>query len=158
MASLWCIIGDFNNILEVTEKRGNHERPNWMITGFRQAVQDCELVDIPLEGYPFMLSKSLGTERAVEVKLDRAMASNNWLTLFPNVQLTSRVASTSNHCPLLLRCEVQTMVPSRPYRFRFENAWLQEQDVGEVVAAGWARIQQGNVQDRRGGCVVELAS
>lgn len=30
----WCIIGDFNDILEVCEKKGNHDRPNWMINGF----------------------------------------------------------------------------------------------------------------------------
>lgn len=61
----WCIIGDFNDILEVGEKKGVHDRPTWMITCFSQAMQDCELLNIPLEGYPFTWSKSLGTDWAV---------------------------------------------------------------------------------------------
>ncbi|MCI09869.1 endonuclease/exonuclease/phosphatase family protein, partial [Trifolium medium] len=68
----WCIIGDFNDILSATEKKGRAERSPWLINGFRSAVADAGLTDVHMEGYPFTWFKSLGTVRAFEEKLDRA--------------------------------------------------------------------------------------
>ncbi|PNX65717.1 endonuclease/exonuclease/phosphatase family protein, partial [Trifolium pratense] len=53
--------------------------------GFRQAISDCDLSDIPLEGYPFTWIKSRGTPHVIEERFDRAMASASWLHLFSNV-------------------------------------------------------------------------
>lgn len=87
-----CIIGDFNDILSCNEKKkGRIDRPNWLISGFRQAAQDVGLIVIPLEGYPFTWFKSLGIA-SVSKKLDRARhhvsdrnfnyfsSLKNWLT------------------------------------------------------------------------------
>jgi len=63
-------MGDFNDILHADEKKGRATRPNWLIRGFRQAVQDVGLIDVQMEGYPFTWFKSLGTTRVVEEKLD----------------------------------------------------------------------------------------
>jgi hypothetical protein len=38
-------------------KRGIHPHPR-LCTGFRQAVNDCDLSDIRLDGYPFTCAKS----------------------------------------------------------------------------------------------------
>jgi hypothetical protein len=75
----WCLMGDFNDILHSDEKKGRATRPNWLIRGFRQVVQDADLVDVHMESYPFTGFKSLGTLRAVEEKLDRALANNSWM-------------------------------------------------------------------------------
>jgi hypothetical protein len=47
---LWCIFGDFNDILDASEKRGRNTRPPWLINGFRQAVIDPGLSDVPIVG------------------------------------------------------------------------------------------------------------
>ncbi|PNX56263.1 endonuclease/exonuclease/phosphatase family protein, partial [Trifolium pratense] len=47
----WCIIGDFNDLLSQEDKRGVHPHPNWLCSGFRQAVNDCDLSDIEMAGY-----------------------------------------------------------------------------------------------------------
>lgn len=62
----WCIFGDFNDIMDASEKRGRTTRPPWLINGFRQAVLDVGLSDVPVEGYAFTWFKILGTPRAVE--------------------------------------------------------------------------------------------
>jgi exonuclease III len=71
----WCIIGDFNDILHAHEKKGRRVCAPWLINGFRKAIQDAGLIDVSLEGYPFTWFKSLGTYRAVEERLDRALAN-----------------------------------------------------------------------------------
>lgn len=48
---LWCIIGDFNDLLTQQDKHVIHPHPNWLCVGFRQVVSDCSLTDIPIEGH-----------------------------------------------------------------------------------------------------------
>ena len=44
----WCIMGDFNNLLSREEKKGGAEYPDWLLNGFRDAVFDCGIIDLPL--------------------------------------------------------------------------------------------------------------
>jgi len=43
---------------------------------------DAGLVDVHMDGYAFTWFKSLGTDRAGEEKLDRAMANDSWFDKF----------------------------------------------------------------------------
>lgn len=98
----WCTVGDFNDLLSSEDKRGGPDRAPWLIRGFRDAVRDCGLVDIPLEGYQFTWFKSLCTPNAKEERLDRALVTNTWQSLFPLARLQSLSASISDHTPILL--------------------------------------------------------
>jgi len=70
LAGPWCIFGNFNDIMDDSEKRGRTTRLRWLINGFRQAALDYGLSYVPVEGYPFTWFKSLGTPRAIEERLD----------------------------------------------------------------------------------------
>lgn len=48
---LWVCIGDFNDLLTAHEKQGKYKHPNWKLQGFKQAMFDCGLIDIGMEGY-----------------------------------------------------------------------------------------------------------
>jgi hypothetical protein len=137
MSSLpWCVIGDFNDLLAQEDKKGLLPHPNWLCTGFRNAVNDCDLTDIHLDGYPFTWVKSSGTDHMIEERLDRALVSSDWLAKFPNAKLRNILSSHSDHSPILLHCS--TVVQQQyKHEFRFENSWLLEEDIGEVVQEGW---------------------
>lgn len=49
----WVILGDFNDILRESEKRGRNRQPGWMINFFRVTMFGCGVSDLSLEGYPF---------------------------------------------------------------------------------------------------------
>ncbi|GAU44733.1 hypothetical protein TSUD_88180 [Trifolium subterraneum] len=123
--------------------------------GFRNAVSDCDLTDIQMEGHRFTWIKSAGTPHVIEERLDRAMASSDWLALFPEVKLINLLASHSDHSPILLQTE-----PVRQnffkYSFKFENLWLKEEDVDEVVEEGWCREGNIEVTERVEACAEEL--
>ncbi|XP_039687912.1 uncharacterized protein [Medicago truncatula] len=106
----WCIFGDFNDILDASEKRGRITRPPWLINGFRQAVIDSGLSDVPIEGYPFTWFKSLGTPCAVEERLDRALANNLWFNIFLNATVETLVAPVSDHYPIY-EYSTHTIIP-----------------------------------------------
>lgn len=102
---LWGVIGDFNDLLSQQDKRGRHPYPNWLSTGFRQAVSDCDLSDIMLEGYQFTWVKSRGSEQMIKKRLDKALANSDWMSTFPNAKLTNLILSHSDHSPIILSCE-----------------------------------------------------
>jgi len=128
----WCIIDDFNDLLTSDDKRGGSERPTWLYNGFRSAVNDCNLHDLPLGGYPFTWFKSLGTPRTIEGRLDRAFHTSSWLTLFPNARLINLVAAISDHSPILLKLDPESYIHSKR-SFRFENSWLLDQSLSDMV-------------------------
>ncbi|KAK2377607.1 hypothetical protein QL285_078261 [Trifolium repens] len=151
----WCIIGDFNDLLSQEDKLGNHPHPNWLCSGFRSAVNDCDLTDIQLEGHRFTWIKSRGSVRVIEERLDRAMVSTNWLALFPEVKLINLLASHSDHSPILLHTD-PVLRTKYTHSFKFENLWLKEEDVSEVVESGWRRESCVEVTEKVEACADEL--
>lgn len=67
--------GDFNDLLQSDEKQGGAIRPNWMYAGFREAILNCNLLDVELTGHIFTWSKSRGANNLLEERLDRAMGN-----------------------------------------------------------------------------------
>ncbi|XP_074347205.1 uncharacterized protein LOC141686039 [Apium graveolens] len=50
----WVLIGDMNNVLSQTDKKGGRMYPSWLIQGFKEVLEDCNLVDMELLGYPYL--------------------------------------------------------------------------------------------------------
>ncbi|KAK1401084.1 Endonuclease/exonuclease/phosphatase family protein [Heracleum sosnowskyi] len=121
----WVAIGDMNNTCSHNDKKGGNPYPNSLIEGFNEALIDAGLMDMNLTGHQFTWERGRGTENWMEVRLDRALMTDTWLTMFPVATLYNLEGSESDHSPLLL-------VPKRNEnrkaysRFRFENAWLSE--------------------------------
>lgn len=94
----WCCIGDFNDLMYGSEKRGFVLHPNWLLEGFRSAVHDSGLTDLGMIGYSFTWERSRGSTSWVEDRLDRAL-----------VILNGSPISTALRCgiwvlPLLIIC------------------------------------------------------
>ncbi|PNX66302.1 endonuclease/exonuclease/phosphatase family protein, partial [Trifolium pratense] len=153
----WCIIGDFNDILSSDEKKGRVDRPNWLINGFRDAVLDSGLIDIHMEGYQFTWFKSLGTDRAVEEKLDRAMSSEEWCQSFPNARLECLTVTSSDHYPLWLVCDPVRIYPRSDRKFMFENAWLVDSEFDSIVRSCWQNTGVDGVVQKLDMCAATMS-
>ncbi|CAN0925676.1 hypothetical protein LINGRAHAP2_LOCUS34894 [Linum grandiflorum] len=64
------------------EKRGAREHPDWMFQGFREVVEECSLIDLPVCGYQFTWARARGKPHGVEERLDRGMVTGGWLELY----------------------------------------------------------------------------
>jgi hypothetical protein len=155
-AGPWCILGDFNDILDANEKRGRNLRSSWLINGFRQAVLDSGLSDVPFEGYPFTWFKSLGTPRAIEERLDRALANNLWFNLFPNASLENLIAPASDHYPIWLQCSPKPRSLHFVKRFRYENAWQLEPGFKDFVHNSWQVHSSNNIIPKLSACAEDM--
>lgn len=58
----WCVFGDFNDILYASDKKGNIPHPQHLHTGFFNTIEDCNLLELELNGGKFTWERSRGTE------------------------------------------------------------------------------------------------
>ncbi|XP_058776471.1 uncharacterized protein LOC131650779 [Vicia villosa] len=110
-----------------------------------------------MEGHPFTWVKSRGTAHAIEERLDRALVSHEWWDNFPDAKLTNLLASCSDHSPILLQCDPTHRISHKSYRFRFENVWLKEDELIDVVNQSWNAVDNGEVLHRISNCAKELS-
>ncbi|XP_060969491.1 uncharacterized protein LOC133036775 [Cannabis sativa] len=118
----WCIIDDFNNISTHSDKRGGHLYPTSLIDGFQSVIDDCNLIDLDLRGYPFTWDRGRGTGHCVEIRLDKAIFSLSWLDTFTEATLTNIGFSNSDHTPIILQPDSHHSTITAPH-FRYENVW-----------------------------------
>ena len=74
----------------------------------------------------------MGTPSSVEDRLDWAPDSSSWLIRFLLAKMYNLVTIVSYHTPILMDFQVSTFVRKHT-KFRFENIWLQEQDLEKIV-------------------------
>lgn len=77
------IAGDFNEVLFEGEKRGGNGCDLGSISGFPDSIDCCALKDLGYSRIPFTWSNKRGDE-FIEERLDRALANEEWLDLFPS--------------------------------------------------------------------------
>lgn len=75
------------------------------------------------------------------------MVNGNWLNMFQNSELTNITTPILDHTAILLRTEV-VVEQVRRHQFWFENKWLSEPDLSEVVRKGWLSIHNTSIMDR----------
>ncbi|KAL3016287.1 hypothetical protein AAZX31_06G205100 [Glycine max] len=132
-----CVIGNFNDILSPYDKCGRMNNLSWLINGFRRVVLDCNMVDIPMVGYPFTWSSSKGIVNGVEERLDRAMVTSVWFEYYPNVELRNSISSILDRSLIILATQEALNHYHMRRRFILKNAWLLEEDVEEMVKGSW---------------------
>jgi hypothetical protein len=143
----WVLIGDFNEILYATEKEGGNPRPVHFMQAFREALSDCNLNDMDFSGDPFTWRRGQIRER-----LDRAIADDNWMQMFPNASLSHLDCIKSDHRPILLETEQTVLLSHSNGSIKFEAKWLKEDGFRDIVANAWTQaavdLPDSGVRDR----------
>ncbi|MCI17907.1 endonuclease/exonuclease/phosphatase family protein, partial [Trifolium medium] len=111
-----------------------------------------------MEGYQFTWFKSLGTDRVVEVKLDRALSTEAWCQLFPNARLECLTATSSDHYPLWLACDPSSPTSISNKHFKFENAWLVEPEFENFVRQCWQLSSTQGIVNKLELCASDMIS
>ncbi|KAK1383205.1 hypothetical protein POM88_020940 [Heracleum sosnowskyi] len=108
------------------------------------------------KGYRYTWERGKGTEKWIEIKLDRALAYSSFLRTFTEVKLFNLEISTSDHSPLFLE-PVRVNADFSVRRFKFENAWLREPMCQQLVKEVWQEHQDKSFQSKLLECLTVLS-
>jgi hypothetical protein len=135
---LMCI-GDFNEVLRQHEHVGAADRSMAQIAGFHDAVDVCELADLGFEGNSWTFEKQVVGGQFCRVRLDRALATASWRGRFPIANVRHPTASTSDHCPILLRWKETTREHRRTEDkiIRYELMWESHENFKPSLEEVW---------------------
>ena len=116
----WCVLEDFNTIRYSSERFGCEAFSPAMFV-FSDFIEANYLVDLPLEGASFTLFRDSGS--VCMSRIDRTLASVDWIDHFGNVSQRVLPRVVFDHCPLLV---VGGSVNKGRSAFKFENMWLKK--------------------------------
>lgn len=74
----------------------------------------------------------------MEVRLDRALTTSEWLQKFPIAKLYNLECISSDHNPILLVPQASARI-NAPFRYKFENTWMSEPMCEVIVKDGWTK-------------------
>jgi hypothetical protein len=120
----WLCVGDYNEILEESEKRGGVPRARWQMSDFQQTMDYCQLMDLGFVGAPFTWCNNRESDDYVKERLDRATANADWWYLFPVRRVEILAAQCSDHAPIQILFSRSAKDGRRRHmRFRYEAGW-----------------------------------
>lgn len=134
-------MGDFNEILEDSEKSEGNLRRDDRMRDFKYCLEDCGLKDLGFVGHQFTWTNKQAGDNNIQESLNRGLTNDQWMEIFPHARVTHLRRLLSDHCQIHVNWK-------KPHRreglkrkvkiFCFEDMWLREESCDMVVNRGWS--------------------
>jgi hypothetical protein len=95
----WLCMGDFNEILNLTEKWGASTRGIGQMEKFQRMLEDCHLCDLGFKGLKYTWNNRRHDGEFTKERLDRAVASTEWRMMFDAVVVEVLANRSLDHHP-----------------------------------------------------------
>ncbi|CAB4316762.1 unnamed protein product [Prunus armeniaca] len=138
-------LGDFNDILEATEKKGGNPRSERSLADFQAFVIDVGFLDLGFTGYPYTW-RNRRENGLIQERLDRGLASEPWLRNYPEARVMHVALAGSDHAALLLSTKPSTTRWHR--RFVYDSRWGRHTRCKDVVSERWQKYFPGSRVDQ----------
>ena len=129
----WCCFGDFNELLELKDKKGGALRAHNQMQLFRDVLDQCGFVDLGYSGPDFTWHGRRRNELIWE-KLGRGLANYEWLLRYPTARIRHLHCFNSDHRLIIL--DPDSNGESQRWRkrsFRFEAMLLTDPGCKDIV-------------------------
>ena len=105
--------------------------------GFRDVINECGFLDLGFRGLPFTWCNNRRGSATTWLKLDRFMATNDWVMRFNSVVVDHMESTASDHKPLCLNLHPMTTPRPRQRLFKFEDMWRMDPGCEPAVTKAW---------------------
>jgi hypothetical protein len=135
----WLCMGDFNEIVSMSEIKGSTIRARKQMEEFRNALANCQLCDLGFNGPKYTWNNGREGATFTKERLDRAVANSEWRMMFENVKVQVMARRSSDHHPLLLNFnDNNNVVRGKKGMFRMDANWAKRADFVETIKKTWA--------------------
>ena len=145
----WVVISDFNEVLHANEHEGVGQRSQAQMDAFRNVLDTCGLSDIGYKGLDWTWEKKVAGGTFTRVRLDRCVATPEWMLAFPAATLEHKLAASSDHIPILLHLTIVHACKRGLRPFKYEVAWERNESLAAVIGSAWARTPGDSVSTIR---------
>ncbi|KAF4403071.1 hypothetical protein G4B88_027842 [Cannabis sativa] len=137
----WLCIGDFDEVVSLSEKVGGRIRRDVAMEDFRKVIDDCSLIDFCSSKTDLTWCNGHEVNPVME-RLDRGLCNEEWLQNFDGADILVLDWWESDHRPLVVEMPIvaereRCGKVKRKSRFHFEEAWCEEPECGEIVERVW---------------------
>lgn len=106
----WVVISDFNEILFSDEKLDSAEREAKQMVAFRECLNRCGLVDLGFIGQKYTWCNGCFGGERTKIRLDMAVANEDWMLRFPDARVFHSLMSISDHCFIKLSLKREDII------------------------------------------------
>lgn len=151
-------MGDFNEILSLSEKTGSTTRPLLQMEGFQKTLDDCGLFGINFKGFPYTWKRGREGGMILWESLDRGVMNVEFAQLWSRIIIHHVDNTVSDHKALVLEGSTnnEESSPRRALRFHFETMWMKEDNFEEVVKGAWDNSNHMNIVTQINSCASQL--
>lgn len=146
----WLIFGDFNLVLNHSEKLGGADLDAPLTNLFNNTLNNCDLTDLGFIGYKYTWANNQANHHHIQERLDRYCANSNWISKFPRYLNKHLLRYTSDHAPILLEFfdfEARCFSTRQQRIKRFEQLWADDKESLPLVKANW-EFNTGDCKDK----------
>lgn len=93
---------DFNHLLYAKDKNEGQNQPQWLLTSLCLVFSECSLYNMPLEGHLYKWASMRGNSIDIDERLNKALVSFLWMSLFFRGRLSNLIFSVSDHSSIEL--------------------------------------------------------
>ena len=130
----WCCFGDFNELLEVQDKKGRVPRDQNLMENFHEVLDVCGFFYLGYSCLDFTWKRRRRGELIWE-RLDIGEANYECLTKFPTSMERHLNCFTSNHHPILMSLDAggeHNKWHRKP--FRFKAMWVTDSGCKDTIS------------------------
>ncbi|KAK9983952.1 hypothetical protein SO802_033477 [Lithocarpus litseifolius] len=138
----WICAGDFNEIIRAHEKMGGRLCPFKQMQDFRDVLDECGFRYLGFLGGKFTWCNGQREGHTVWERLDRAVATIDWLEIFSDTRVVHLECGSSDHKPIVIFLNGIPKKCQRPWRF--EHMWLGEEGCHASVESAWNQTVVGD--------------
>lgn len=153
-------MGDFNEIMNRSEKSGGPVREESSFYPFRSMARDCRIKEVPSSGDKLSwagvreVTTNLVKENIwIQYRLDRAFGNSEWFWLFPRSHTQYLERLGSDHRPILT--STAGIGTKHVGCFVYDKRWSNKPEVVELVRKGWNSLHSnssGTISERIASC------
>lgn len=141
----WFLTGDFNELIDNSEKKGGPIRAEGTFGAFRSFLSENDLFDLKHTGN-FFSWRGIRGHHLVRCRLDRAMSNPEWTEMFPSCRSQYLRYEGSDHRPIL--SFLDTTKKKGLNMFRYDRRLKDNSEIKALVKEIWTTCTYLGVEAR----------